>query len=103
MNAYPQLTEAEHIALMECEGYFRLSESPEWKQLSEFMRELVGDAEGDLADCLSSDEKVSHALRLTWQARRAMMHAVLGFVDARVEERRRLLEIVSQPMPEEWE
>ena len=103
MNAYPQLTEAEHTALLECDGYFRMAETAEWKQLCDFMRDLVRDAEGDLADCLSSDEKVSHALRLTWQARRAMMQAVVGFVDARVEERQRLLAIASSLAEPEYE
>ena len=101
MNAYPQLTETEHQSLLECDGFFRWADTPEWKQLSDFMHDLVRDAEGDLADCLSSDPKVSHALRLTWQARRAMMQAVIGFVDARVEERQRLMAIVSNPEEQE--
>jgi hypothetical protein len=91
MNPYPQLSEAEYQSLVECEGFYRFSEQAEWKQLCEFLRELVEDAEHDLSDCLSSDPAVSHALRLTWQARKAMMQAVIGFVDARVEERQQLI------------
>jgi len=102
MTPFPQLTEEETVYLMQCEGYFQLSEGEEWKQLVAFMRDLVADAEHDLADCLSSDPAVSHALRLTWQARRAMMQAVIGFVDSRVEDRRQMMDTVNNQQGEQW-
>lgn len=97
MSLYPQLSDDEVQALAECENYYQLSQTDQWRELSAYIRELVGDAEHDLYDCLSSDPAVSHALRLTWQARKTMMQAVIGFVDARVEERQRLLKLVSDP------
>lgn len=85
-----------------CENWYRFSQIPEWGKLRDFLGSLVDEAQKDLYDCRSSDPAVSHALRLAWQARRDMMLAVIGHVEAHIQERERLIAAATL-LPEEQE
>ena len=86
-----RLSVEERESLAECEGFYTFSQMPQWETLRLEMARMVGDAVRELQECPSSDPAISHTLRLTLQARTAIMAAVVNYVESRVEERERLL------------
>lgn len=95
-----RLTDEERQSLMEYDGYATFAGLPQWASLKAEMGRLVGQAVRDLQECRSGDPNVSHALRLTLQARSDIMAAVVGYVESRVEERDRLIKQATEPMEE---
>ena len=90
-----RLSQEERESLAECEGFHAFAQMPQWATLREEMGRMIGDAVRELQECRSSDPAISHTLRLTLQARTDTMASVVNFVESRVEERGRLLELAA--------